>query len=122
MIIVLEQKQIEEMSEDIARMLCEIYRPNCDEYEPHTCSKCYVNSTPIGCFVEILYNAGYRKQSEGVWIYNPDGIDWGLGAWQCSLCSCNNHNLPQDKDTNPLIWAGAKYCPNCGAKMKGGAE
>ena len=71
---------------------------------------------------QILYQNDYRKQNEGVWIYNPDGIDWGLGAWQCSLCGCNNHNLPQDKGTNPLIWAGGKYCPNCGAKMKGGAD
>ena len=62
----LEQKQIEEMSEDVARMLCEIYSPNCDEYQPHSCSKCYVNSTPIGCFVEMLYEAGYRKQSENL--------------------------------------------------------
>ena len=60
----LEKKQIEEMSEEIASMLCEAYRPNCDEYQPHTCSYCYVNSTPIGCFAEMLYNAGYRKQSD----------------------------------------------------------
>lgn len=63
---------------------------------------------------------GYREQSEGKWIYNPDGIDWGLGSWQCSLCGCNNHNLPRDNGTNPLVWAGSKFCPNCGAKMKGG--
>ena len=72
MITMLEQKQIEEMSEDVARMLCEIYRPNCDEYQPHSCSKCYVNSTPIGCFVEMLYEAGYRKQSE--WISVDDRL------------------------------------------------
>lgn len=109
MIIVLEQKQIEEMSEDIARMLCEIYRPNCDEYEPHTCSKCYVNSTPIGCFVEILYNAGYCKQRECKWIVCGMFDDF----LKCSSCG---YQQP---------WKTAieyNYCPNCGAKMKGGAE
>jgi hypothetical protein len=63
---------------------------------------------------------GYRKQSEGEWHYNPDGMDWGLGAWQCSLCGCRNDNLPMDKNIKPLRWAGSKYCPNCEAKMKGG--
>ena len=69
---------------------------------------------------EALYNAGYRKQSEGEWHYNPDGMDWGLGAWECSLCGCRNDNLPMDENIKPLRWAGSKYCPNCGAKMKGG--
>ena len=80
----LEQKQIEEMSEDIARILCEIYRPNCDEYEPHSCSNCYVNSTPIGCFVEMLYNAGYRKQREivgEIFVEIDDAIDNLRGAF-----------------------------------------
>ena len=71
---------------------------------------------------EHLYNAGYRKQSEGEWHYNPDGMDWGLGAWECSLCGCGNNNLPMDENIKPLRWAGSKCCPNCGARMKGGAE
>ena len=71
---------------------------------------------------ELIYNKGYRKSSEGHWHYNPDGMDWGLGAWECSLCRCRNDNLPMDKNIKPLQWAGAKYCPNCGAKMKGECE
>jgi hypothetical protein len=55
----------------------------------------------------------------GEWHYNPDGMDWGLGAWECSLCRCKNDNLPMDEKINPRVWAGAKYCPNCGAKMDG---
>ena len=69
----------------------------------------------------VLYHEEkYRKQSEGEWVYNPNGMDWGLGAWECSLCGCNNNSLPMDKNIKPLRWAGAKYCGNCGAKMKGG--
>lgn len=58
------EKQIEEMCETIASMICEVYNPLCDENKPHTCSRCYANSTKIGDFAEMLYNAGYRKQSE----------------------------------------------------------
>ena len=60
------EKQIEEMCETIASMICEVYNPLCDENKPHTCSRCYANSTKIGDFAEMLYNAGYRKQSEFV--------------------------------------------------------
>ena len=58
------EKQIEEMCDVIASMICEIYNPLCDEYEPHTCSHCYANSTKIGDFAEMLYNAGYHKRSD----------------------------------------------------------
>ena len=68
---------------------------------------------------EIIYEMGYRKQIEAEWKYNPNGMDWGLGAWECSMCGCRNDCLPMDKNINPMRWAGAKFCPNCGAKMKG---
>ena len=58
------EKQIEEMCEIITSMICEVYNPLCDENKPHTCSRCYANSTKIGDFAEMLYNAGYRKQSD----------------------------------------------------------
>lgn len=60
----MREKYIEEVSETIARSICPIYREDCDEYQPHTCTKCFIFSTPIGCLAEDLYNAGYRKQSE----------------------------------------------------------
>lgn len=58
----------------------------------------------------------------GHWVWNEktrdeNGIDWGVGAWRCSLCKCKNHNIPENKNEIPLRWAGSKYCPNCGAKM-----
>lgn len=56
-----------------------------------------------------LYNAGYRKQSEGEWKV--------CGAFDDFLkCSCCGYDYP---------WQTAiehKFCPNCGAKMKGGEE
>ena len=53
----------------------------------------------------------------GKWFWNPNGMDWGLGAWECSECACRNNNLPMNSKMNPLMFSGSKYCPNCGAKM-----
>lgn len=69
-----------------------------------------VRSMPKEDVVEVMH---------GHWKYNPNGMDWGLGAWECSLCQCRNDNLPMDEKINPRIWAGTKFCPNCGAKMDG---
>ena len=48
----------------------------------------------------------YFKQSEGEWIWKSNGY------MKCLHCSCCGR---QEE------WETA-YCPNCGAKMKGGAE
>ena len=56
----------------------------------------------IKTIAEYLYNAGYRKQSEGEWGF--DGM-----SWSCS--ECGEYGTKGIK-TN--------FCPNCGAKMKGG--
>ena len=63
-------------------------------------------------FAERLYNAGYRKQSEGEWVSNCQ-----TDEYICSLCGgfspidCEKENFYK-----------SNFCPNCGAKMKGGAE
>lgn len=100
----LREKQIEEMCEIIASMICEVYNPLCDENKPHTCSRCYANSTKIGDFAEMLYNAGYRKQSVGEWIWDREHSNY-----KCSLCGEYDIGVP-------------KFCRECGAKMKGGEE
>ena len=56
--------------------------------------------------VKNLSKMGYHKQSEGEWIKKYDKAP----RYVCSVC---NH-LFNNKSYN--------YCPNCGAKMKGGAE
>ncbi len=79
-------------------------------------------NTDISCvetadeIAEALYNAGYRKQSEGKWISElVKKCDWKgkerdyFQANSCSLC-----HEPAHKRTS--------FCSNCGAKMKGGAE
>ena len=61
----------------------------------------------------------------GKWVWNNDAIDWNIGAWVCSECGGRNENIHTGKPdtvegfgTNPYIWAGSRFCPNCGAKME----
>lgn len=77
----------------------------------------------IPFLAEVIYNAGYRKQSEGEWLSayayavklgvtdaakleELKGDKW----WKfCSRCE------------QQVRWY-FNFCPNCGAKMKGGAD
>ena len=56
---------------------------------------------------ELIYNAGYRKQSEGEWIatgiFELDNI---YSGWKCSVCGYI------------FCWNKTNYCPNCGARMR----
>lgn len=61
------------------------------------------------------YNAGYRKQREGEWVETDyKTVEHGFverrgKAWLCTNC---RH---ASKEFHPNM----KFCPNCGAKMKG---
>ena len=83
-------KQIEEMAVD----LCLI--DTCKHLPQEDCNK----TNCAYCEAEALYNAGYRKQSEGEWKIWESHI-------YCSQCL-----VVQDRAT--------PFCPNCGARMKGG--
>ena len=58
-----------------------------------------------------LHNIGYRKQSEGEWIPQMQELGY-CDTLECSLC----------RFVIDVSQGDYKYCPNCGAKMKGGAE
>lgn len=53
-----------------------------------------------------LYNADYRKQSEGEWI--KDNTSKFKNRYNCSVCDYRFFGIP------------TPYCPKCGARMKGG--
>lgn len=57
-------------------------------------------------YAEMLYNAGYRKQSEGEWI--KDDKSKFKHRYYCSVCGFYRIGTP------------SKYCEECGSKMKGG--
>ena len=57
-----KEKQIEEMAETLAEMCDLDLLADCEEKD---CSKCMATA---------LYNAGYRKQSEGEWVSVEDRL------------------------------------------------
>ena len=75
---------------------------------------------------ENLYNAGYRKQSEGEWIIKSeiyklfDDVDEELYV-ECSICQ-RRFNVPYELDDEKIFKYAKEHYPycNCGAKMKGG--
>ena len=73
--------------------------------------------TMANSIVQNVPTADVAPVVHGRWVYNSNGMDWNLGAWQCSVCKCNNNNLPGNDKYNPYIFQGSNYCPNCGAKM-----
>lgn len=98
-----KQKQIEQI-EEMAKILCGM-KNGCDGC---MWSKVYCNERN---YAEEIYNAGYRKQSEGEWISNElGGYEY---AFYCSECGWVDGYPFNDRH---------KFCPNCGAKMKGGEE
>ena len=66
----------------------------------------------------IIPNVNVREIEYAEWYYDPNGMDWGLGAWLCSKCHTKNDNLGGSKNINPYMFAGSKFCPQCGAVMK----
>lgn len=83
------------------------------------CTKEYgrIDVIPVDCLADIPL-ANVKEIKYGHWEYDPNGTDWYIGAWRCSECRCKNNNLGIDKDINPYLFAGARYCPNCGVEMK----
>ena len=124
----IEKQAIEEMAR-IAEDAIDNQSPTNCPYFP--C--CYRNSS-VGCdtcvTLNALYNAGYRKQSEGEWEWfeewNPSTPEHPRECddcgWRCGECKTALADIVggywDDPDEKPNL----NFCPNCGAKMKGGAE
>lgn len=90
-----------QMIEEMAKCCTYYHNGECCADATHICD-CDLMCEMFGVFAN-LDTAGYRKQSKGEWE------QYGLGNPQCSLC--HKYNIEK-----------SNYCPNCGAKMKGGAE
>ena len=94
-----KEKQIEEMARDVTNSIVW----DSDGYATVDCL----------ATAKKLHLKGNRKQSEGEWI--PSDIP--QEKYVCSVCggACWYYDYQGEV-------AKSRYCPNCGAKMKGGAE
>ena len=90
-----KERQIGEITKLINTPCNDRPHDNCYEYG---CLKCQAG---------LIYDAGYRKQSEGEWISQTEHASF------CSKCGAIRNIETQE------FW---NFCPHCGAKMKGGAE
>ena len=108
-----KEKQIAEIARDFNKGMCS------DRESVESCAEC-VGASEHCLLYKIatrLYNAGYRKQSEGEWIYDftLDDDDF----YVCSVCGRVEVVNGLCSERSPAIHY--PYC-NCGAKMKGGGE
>lgn len=55
------KKQKDRLVELIGSKVCEEYSPNCDEYEPHTCEKCYANFCKVGDLADAILADGWMQ-------------------------------------------------------------
>lgn len=106
------EKQIEEMAKDLCQnggVCCLQEWNDCHLDVGKYCHKC-------NTVAERLYNAGYRKQSEGEWenVYEYNAYE--MRRERKTACSQCGYKPKGD------IFGKTPFCPNCGAKMKGGAE
>ena len=95
---------MKEQIEEMADILCQSKNHVCNGGDDCRCLKQATD----------LYNAGYRKQSNGEWKISKIG-DGG------KVRTCSNCHISQTVN----VYNGKvmfKYCPYCGAKMKGGND
>ena len=90
-----KQQKILDMAKDICRV-----KLNCND----VCNP--ISACDALRYAERAVEAGYVKQSEGEW----EKFQELYPRYVCTAC----HHLYNNKEY--------KFCPSCGAKMKGGAE
>ena len=100
-----KQQKILDMAKDICRV-----KLNCND----VCNP--ISACDALRYAERAVEAGYVKQSEGHWISAEEAklMDRFDLAYTCSVCGHCDWDCTESETFN--------FCPNCGAKMKGGAD
>lgn len=102
-----KEKQIEEMAKILASDCGKC--PKCEHFhkEVNGIDSCYFK------YADMVYNAGFRKQSEGEWM---EVADYGVSkVVKCSCCENEFYFMKKGQ----LNIDKMPHCPKCGAKMKG---
>lgn len=107
-----KEKQIEEM----ARIMTKFDGRMCERL-PNSCLLSRYTHAQINCnfckTAEDIYNAGYRKQSEGEWL---NGVN---GSKVCSMCGKEPlYTASGTAFATTFYKVKSNYCPNCGANMR----
>ena len=80
--------------------------PVCGEMYPSEREECGFCHTPM----EI--------HGRGRWVWDPDGMDWGLGAWKCSECHVKAETWWATDPRDPKDCSCSRYCGNCGVRKR----
>ena len=108
------EQLMKEQIEEMAKVLCK-------HFGTDKCQDCWnYNMCPASRNAEKFYNAGYRKQSEGEWIVLAEFSD-RIICTKCPICGEEyTYKKGQNGEHVKTFYAEYNFCPNCGAKMKGG--
>lgn len=99
-----KQQKILQMAKDI----CRVKHICTDVCEP-------ISACDALRYAERAVEAGYSKQSEGEWIIKVHPLT-NCKSIFCSRCGHRENRGP----AWDISWGISPFCPNCGAKMKGG--
>lgn len=94
--------------EALMRRIKEIHCAECDSYHGVRCRACWVDDTLD--YIDSEPAADVTPVRHGRWV-EKEKYTFGI-MYDCSLCE--NRILDNGHPWN--------YCPNCGAKMDGGAD
>lgn len=96
--------------EALMRRIKEIHCAECDSYHGVRCRACWVDDTLD--YIDSEPAADVTPVRHGRWVSVPHKL-----ARVCSVCNRDEPYKFADIDADVY-----DYCPNCGAKMDGGAE
>lgn len=83
----------------------------------------YANSSsrPAWCAIVGALPVDTAPVVYAEWVWDKDGMDWGIGSWKCSRCRARPETLwKTERSTSPYRFSGSHFCGNCGAKMRRG--